>query len=794
MLASVRDNTAALGYVLDGVTAPSAELHTGMRPLEQRQQTMQYYQPMQHDNHQQPSQQRRGYAEMQSQQQHHDLARQRNGQHYPYQPQQQQQHQQQYPANRGPMVQEAAQTGYGSRKVTNRPSAIGQAQYTYLGEHPGNLHLHTKPPSPTGGIVPDLNLQPSPDNTYPPSQQVVTTPPLSAMTPAGTPAQLAQSSAGWFGSNYSLQSRPSQGGLFEQFSQRPRHGFLRSDTSASGPQPYGSASHSQYQRIEQHSHDQEQLQEQEQPLHSRQMSHPNNQQPQQQQAFVTNQHLNSFPDHVAKSIEQGSLPQNLPSSAKEVQSSVQFLPQDVPFEIGASKERNLEQLNMLTGQVQPGAAMATTTAPPFVSNGTGGFPSALSSLAQGGPPLSDNSKSGKPSLLKRPRAMASQAATEPDLKRTRSAPVNAGKVREILQGKRTEDAFRNQPEASEGFNGHSGQYSQSNRPSEYMQPGTAHAIQGDVSSAVPSRVAAGESNVGVARNDGVNSTLIARLRNFKPGQGSAGLTSALSAQAALGMSQSGTVSVPLASSIAMRAQPDLLPLTAGNGKHGVWSVPNAERFQRTPLYPQQQLGFGVAADGAGPSEHQNFGYSPGMYTHQRPPEDFAADPQFAESSGAQAARPYRCKFCPSSFGRRDNMQKHMRIIHMGERPFVCEVCGYAFQKKDHKEKHVRTVHYKERPHCCTRCDSRFGQKSDLSKHIRTVHDRVKPFACEHCGLSFGHRGNKARHVLVVHEKRKPFICRICSIGFGERSNLAKHIMAVHKQAPDLAQSSTFASE
>jgi uncharacterized Zn-finger protein len=241
--------------------------------------------------------------------------------------------------------------------------------------------------------------------------------------------------------------------------------------------------------------------------------------------------------------------------------------------------------------------------------------------------------------------------------------------------------------------------------------------------------------------------------------------------------------------MAVRPQADSLQPGFGNQKQLSWQLPVADKIRRNSLKPEADFGVSPSADVAGPSGTQTFGYASasGSYLPQQHHlEDLAGDQHFGDHLPIQAARPYHCKFCPSSFGRRDNMQKHMRIIHMGERPFVCEVCGYAFQKKDHKEKHVRTVHFKERPHCCTRCDSRFGQKSDLSKHIRTVHDRVKPFACEHCGLSFGHRGNKARHVLVVHEKRKPFICRICSIGFGERSNLAKHIMAVHKQAPDLA--------
>lgn len=143
------------------------------------------------------------------------------------------------------------------------------------------------------------------------------------------------------------------------------------------------------------------------------------------------------------------------------------------------------------------------------------------------------------------------------------------------------------------------------------------------------------------------------------------------------------------------------------------------------------------------------------------------------------ARPFACKFCSATFGRRDNMAKHVRAIHHGERPYACDICHFRFQKKDHCQKHVRIVHFKERPYACEQCGSRFGQKSDLNKHLKTVHEKVKPYSCEHCGLTFGHRGNMLRHRSVVHEKRKPFECPECNTSFGERSNLTKHARAIH---------------
>lgn len=147
--------------------------------------------------------------------------------------------------------------------------------------------------------------------------------------------------------------------------------------------------------------------------------------------------------------------------------------------------------------------------------------------------------------------------------------------------------------------------------------------------------------------------------------------------------------------------------------------------------------------------------------------------------GSASSRPFTCKFCSATFGRRDNMAKHVRAIHQGERPYVCEICSFRFQKKDHCQKHVRIVHFKERPFECEICQSRFGQKSDLNKHFKTVHEKIKPYSCEHCGLTFGHRGNMLRHRSVVHEKRKPYVCPICSTCFGERSNLTKHARAIH---------------
>ena len=160
----------------------------------------------------------------------------------------------------------------------------------------------------------------------------------------------------------------------------------------------------------------------------------------------------------------------------------------------------------------------------------------------------------------------------------------------------------------------------------------------------------------------------------------------------------------------------------------------------------------------------------------------ATSPRGGSHQGQQSPdRPFGCPECSTWFGRKDNLKKHIRMIHLNERPFPCEICGYPFQKKDHLHKHIRTVHQRQRPFACDRCDKTFGQKSDLTKHVRTVHEKQRPYICKVCGLAFGHKGNLMRHIWVVHEKQRPYRCLLCHSEFGEKSNLDKHVRQVHEK-------------
>ena len=84
--------------------------------------------------------------------------------------------------------------------------------------------------------------------------------------------------------------------------------------------------------------------------------------------------------------------------------------------------------------------------------------------------------------------------------------------------------------------------------------------------------------------------------------------------------------------------------------------------------------------------------------------------------------------------------------------FYCaeKKCNTSFTRKYDLDKHVKVVHLNERPHKCNLCLSKFGHQGSLTKHIRAVHHKLKPFTCLYCGQRFSESGNLNKHTARKH--------------------------------------------
>lgn len=79
-----------------------------------------------------------------------------------------------------------------------------------------------------------------------------------------------------------------------------------------------------------------------------------------------------------------------------------------------------------------------------------------------------------------------------------------------------------------------------------------------------------------------------------------------------------------------------------------------------------------------------------------------------EEEGGRRGHPNECRFCPKTFRKPSQCQRHERV-HTGEKPFRCGHCDKAFSQKNTLEIHERR-HLGLKPYQCMLCKMKFVQK------------------------------------------------------------------------------------
>jgi uncharacterized Zn-finger protein len=77
-----------------------------------------------------------------------------------------------------------------------------------------------------------------------------------------------------------------------------------------------------------------------------------------------------------------------------------------------------------------------------------------------------------------------------------------------------------------------------------------------------------------------------------------------------------------------------------------------------------------------------------------------------------------CKYCWTRFTRVRDLNKHLNL-HL--RPHKCEECGEGFAEKRDLSRHAVKHKVRDVTHNCPHCDSTFGRVDNLNKHLRKYH-------------------------------------------------------------------------
>ncbi|MBN3309832.1 ZN536 protein, partial [Amia calva] len=153
-------------------------------------------------------------------------------------------------------------------------------------------------------------------------------------------------------------------------------------------------------------------------------------------------------------------------------------------------------------------------------------------------------------------------------------------------------------------------------------------------------------------------------------------------------------------------------------------------------------------------------------TSQGTPESLSQpspSPKPANAQEEQAAPPtgFRCTFCKGKFKKREELDRHIRILH---KPYKCTLCDFAASQEEDLISHVEKAHIT--------AESAQGQGSSGNGE-----KPASEFRCEVCGQVFSQAWFLKGH-MRKHKDSFEHCCQICGRRFKEPWFLKNH-MKVH---------------
>lgn len=141
-------------------------------------------------------------------------------------------------------------------------------------------------------------------------------------------------------------------------------------------------------------------------------------------------------------------------------------------------------------------------------------------------------------------------------------------------------------------------------------------------------------------------------------------------------------------------------------------------------------------------------------------------------------RPHQCQTCPKTFGRRDNLNTHVKQVHTKDLRHRCSVCEKSFVDKFRLDIHNRQKHLDasdpRRFFLCKFCDGKFDTIDKLRYHKSRMHrQNSATFTCAYCQLVFNHRSYIIQH-LQIHAGTKNFECKHCNKKFAQQHGKYQH--------------------
>lgn len=144
---------------------------------------------------------------------------------------------------------------------------------------------------------------------------------------------------------------------------------------------------------------------------------------------------------------------------------------------------------------------------------------------------------------------------------------------------------------------------------------------------------------------------------------------------------------------------------------------------------------------------------------------------------------FRCTIrkCSQKFHQNHILKEHMAIVHGKGSTFCCYLCKIPFCLKTKLTRHMNCFHIRQIRFKCTfpSCSVEYGRKDHLQRHLKLKHGKAPTLTCDACKQSFANLKLLGNHKKVMHSIREHFICLVCDNVYSHKQSLKKHMERVH---------------
>ncbi|KAI4482164.1 hypothetical protein M0802_013776 [Mischocyttarus mexicanus] len=150
---------------------------------------------------------------------------------------------------------------------------------------------------------------------------------------------------------------------------------------------------------------------------------------------------------------------------------------------------------------------------------------------------------------------------------------------------------------------------------------------------------------------------------------------------------------------------------------------------------------------------------------------------------------FPCPNCPSAFGQKASLTRHLRYECGQEPRFQCPYCHHRSKKTSDVYSHIRRKHTEfkvfaidihndfNKKECVLKC---FKRKT--IKWYTYYPERTKPYQCLNCPNSYSKKVHLKRHMITACNGKEPrYKCPYCVYKSRYPSDTYKHVKRIHEE-------------